>query len=125
AQWQLPWQPQHWHHRVDHECHREERGPPAPGRPSCPWEPALKPGARGGELRVLIVTDQYEPMVGGVPTVTRELARGLAGRGHSVTVVAPSASRQGHRAAGPPGEMTVDFSGSVPWPWYEGQRLGF
>ena len=72
----------------------------------------------------MIVTDQYEPMVGGVPTVTRDLARGLAGRGHSVTVVAPSASRQGHRAGGPPGEMTVDFPGSVPWPWYEGQRLG-
>ena len=71
------------------------------------------------------MTDQYEPMVGGVPTVTRDLARGLAGRGHTVTVVAPSATRQGHRADGPSGEMTVDFRGSVPWPWYEGQRLGF
>ena len=45
---------------------------------------------RAGELRVLIVTDQYEPMVGGVPTVTRELARGLAERGHAVQVLAPS-----------------------------------
>ena len=23
-----------------------------------------------------------------------------------------------------PGEVAVDFRGSVPWPWYEGQRLG-
>ena len=38
-------------------------------------------------MRVMVVTDQYEPMVGGVPTVTRELARGLAERGHTVAVV--------------------------------------
>ena len=84
----------------------------------------MSTGARARELRVLIVTDQYEPMVGGVPTVTRDLARGLAGRGHAVAVVAPSATRRGHRACGAPGEVTVDFRGSVPWPWYEGQRLG-
>jgi hypothetical protein len=76
----------------------------------------------------LIVTDQYEPMVGGVPSVTRDLARGLAGRGHAVAVVAPSATRQGHRADGPPGQapgtVSVDFRGSVAWPWYAGQRLG-
>jgi glycosyltransferase involved in cell wall biosynthesis len=88
----------------------------------------LSTGSRPGELRVLIVTDQYEPMVGGVPTVTRDLARGLAGRGHAVAVVAPSATRQGHRAGGTPGEapggVAVDFRGSVPWPWYAGQRLG-
>ncbi len=71
----------------------------------------MKGDARAGELRVLIVTDQYEPMVGGVPTVTRELARGLAERGHAVELLAPSAtgrerygSRPGRRAAdrGPP-----------------------
>jgi glycosyltransferase involved in cell wall biosynthesis len=88
----------------------------------------LSTGARAGELRVLIVTDQYEPMVGGVPTVTRDLARGLAGRGHAVAVVAPSATLRGHRAGGAPGGVAggvaVDFRGSVPWPWYEGQRLG-
>jgi len=71
----------------------------------------------------MIVTDQYEPMVGGVPTVTRDLARGLSERGHAVAVVAPSATRRGRRdrrADGP----AVDLRGSVPWPWYEGQRLG-
>jgi glycosyltransferase involved in cell wall biosynthesis len=88
----------------------------------------LNTGARVRELRVLIVTDQYEPMVGGVPSVTKDLARGLAGRGHAVAVVAPSATRKRHRAAGPPGQapgtVTVDFRGSVAWPWYAGQRLG-
>jgi len=91
----------------------------------------LSAGARARELRVLIVTDQYEPMVGGVPTVTRDLARGLAGRGHAVAVVAPSATRHGQGApAGSTVESTaggavaVDFRGSLPWPWYAGQRLG-
>jgi glycosyltransferase involved in cell wall biosynthesis len=86
----------------------------------------LSAGARVGELRVMIVTDQYEPMVGGVPTVTRELAEGLAGRGHAVAVIAPSQTRRGRRADGPvaAGRLTVDYRGSVPWPWYEGQRLG-
>jgi glycosyltransferase involved in cell wall biosynthesis len=88
----------------------------------------LNAGARARELRVLIVTDQYEPMVGGVPTVTRDLAKGLAGRGHAVAVVAPSDTRYGHSAGGLPGTragvVAVDFRGSLPWPWYEGQRLG-
>jgi glycosyltransferase involved in cell wall biosynthesis len=93
----------------------------------------LSSGAQARPLRVLIVTDQYEPMIGGVPTVTRNLARGLAGRGHAVAVVAPSPTRHGHRAGVANGEavgreaggqVAVDFRGSVPWPWYEGQRLG-
>jgi len=82
-----------------------------------------RPGrARAGELRVLIVTDQYEPMVGGVPTVTRELARGLAERGHAVQVLAPSTTG---RSATAGGRLTVARRGSVRWPWYEDQRLGF
>jgi glycosyltransferase involved in cell wall biosynthesis len=73
----------------------------------------------------MIVTDQYEPMVGGVPTVTRELAGGLAEQGHAVAVIAPSATRHGSSTAGRmTGGLVVDYRGSVPWPWYEGQRLG-
>jgi glycosyltransferase involved in cell wall biosynthesis len=85
----------------------------------------LKGDARSGELRVLIVTDQYEPMVGGVPTVTRELARGLAERGHAVELLAPSATGRSATAAGRgEGRLTVARRGSVRWPWYEDQRLG-
>ena len=50
-------------------------------------------------MRIMVVTDQYEPMVGGVPTVTRELARGLAERGHAVALVVPSPARRGRVAA--------------------------
>ena len=88
----------------------------------------MSTGARGAELRVLIVSDQYEPMVGGVPTVTAELARGLAERGHAVAVVAPATTWRGGSslavAAAPAGAVTVTLRGSVRWPWYEGQRLG-
>jgi glycosyltransferase involved in cell wall biosynthesis len=85
----------------------------------------LSTGARAAELRVMIVTDQYEPMVGGVPTVTAELARGLSERGHAVAVIAPSTDGRttGEPSAG--GAPAVDYRGSLPWPWYEGQRLGF
>jgi glycosyltransferase involved in cell wall biosynthesis len=84
----------------------------------------------------MIVTDQYAPMIGGVPSVTAALARGLSERGHAVTVVAPSTSLHGaglHGAglhgASPHGAtlddpVAVDYRGSLPWPWYEGQRLG-
>jgi glycosyltransferase involved in cell wall biosynthesis len=95
----------------------------------------LSTGARAGALRVMIVTDQYAPMVGGVPTVTRELADGLAERGHAVAVLAPSPDRAGRglgvtqlsaAAAGAAGEGAVHtgLPGSVGWPWYAGQRLG-
>jgi len=40
-------------------------------------------------MRIMIVTDQYPPQVGGVPTVTQELAVNFATRGHQVWVVAP------------------------------------
>jgi glycosyltransferase involved in cell wall biosynthesis len=76
----------------------------------------------------MIVTDQYAPMVGGVPTVTSDLAAGLSERGHAVTVVAPSTRRPGRGGGLPAGPardgVTVEFRGSLPWPWYEGQRLG-
>jgi glycosyltransferase involved in cell wall biosynthesis len=87
----------------------------------------LSTSAQARRLRVMIVTDQYEPMVGGVPTVTRELADGLSERGHAVTVVAPSDTRRGGSADSGTthaGLAALESPGSLPWPWYEGQRLG-
>ena len=72
-------------------------------------------------LRVLIVTDQWAPLVGGVPTATRGLADGLAGRGHEVAVLAPAPGRRA--AAAPPGPARVHHLRSVPWPWYGGMRV--
>jgi glycosyltransferase involved in cell wall biosynthesis len=93
-------------------------------------------------VRVLVVSDQYAPMVGGVPTVTRTLAHGLAERGHLVRLLVPSPGRRARpatdraaadraaadRAAAEVGaddQVTVAFRRSVPWPWYDGMRLAW
>jgi|HubBroStandDraft_1064217.scaffolds.fasta_scaffold21022_4 glycosyltransferase involved in cell wall biosynthesis len=72
-------------------------------------------------MRIIVVTDQYTPMVGGVPAVTRGLAVGLAQRGHSVTVLAPSAGVRSTAATD--GQTRVRYLGSLPWPWYPGMRV--
>jgi glycosyltransferase involved in cell wall biosynthesis len=72
-------------------------------------------------MRIMVVTDQYAPMVGGVPSVTRALALGLARRGHRVALLVPSPGWRGTLDAEE--EVSVLRRGSVPWPWYQGMRL--
>jgi glycosyltransferase involved in cell wall biosynthesis len=74
-------------------------------------------------MRIMVVTDQYAPMVGGVPAVTRELARGLAQRGHAVSLLAPSPGWRGGLDCD--GQVRLQQRGSVPWPWYAGMRLAY
>jgi glycosyltransferase involved in cell wall biosynthesis len=74
-------------------------------------------------MRIIMVSDLYAPMEGGVPTATRALASGLARRGHTVALVAPSPSRIGGLAVDE--GVTVHFQGSIRWPFYEGMRLGY
>jgi len=78
-------------------------------------------------MRILVVTDQYAPMVGGVPNVTQTLAHGLAGRGHAVTLLVPDPGRGDQPAArrGTDDRVSVACSRSVRWPWYDGMRLAF
>jgi glycosyltransferase involved in cell wall biosynthesis len=74
-------------------------------------------------MRIMIVTDQYPPMVGGVPVVTHNLAVGLAARGHQVWVVAPSqGSRDVHRIE--EGVHVSRFT-SFEWPTYRDLRIPF
>jgi len=72
-------------------------------------------------LRIMVVADQYEPMVGGVPAVTRDLAHGLASRGHAVALVVPSPSMAAGISARD--RVSIHYQGSVRWPWYDGMRL--
>ena len=72
-------------------------------------------------MRIMVVTDQYAPTVGGVPTVTRTLALGLAQRGHTVALLAPSPGWRGR--VDTEERVSVNYRGSVPWPWHEGMRL--
>lgn len=74
-------------------------------------------------MRIMIVTDQYPPMVGGVPTVTRGLAVDFANRGHQVWVVAPSyGSRDVRRLEH---RVRIYRFSSFEWPAYEGLRIPF
>jgi glycosyltransferase involved in cell wall biosynthesis len=78
-------------------------------------------------MRILVVTDQYAPMVGGVPNVTQTLAHGLAGRGHAVTLLVPSpgTSSQTDACRADGHQVSLACSRSVRWPWYDGMRLAF
>jgi phosphatidylinositol alpha 1,6-mannosyltransferase len=74
-------------------------------------------------MRIMIVTDQYPPMVGGVPTVTRGLATDFANRGHHVQVVAPSYGPRDVRRL--EHKVRVYRFSSFEWPIYEGLRIPF
>jgi phosphatidylinositol alpha 1,6-mannosyltransferase len=74
-------------------------------------------------MRIMIVTDQYPPMVGGVPTVTQGLAVDFANRGDHVWVVAPSSGqRDVHRIEH---KVHVYRFSSFEWPTYEDLRIPF
>lgn len=75
-------------------------------------------------MRIMIVTDQYPPMVGGVPTVCHGLAVDFANRGHHVWVVAPSYSNRDVRRLEQNRIRVYRFS-SFEWPTYEGMRIPF
>ncbi len=74
-------------------------------------------------MRIMIVTDQYPPLVGGVPTVTQELAYDFADRGHQVWVVAPSYNSRDMRHL--EHNVRVYRFSSFEWPTYEGLRIPF
>src|SRR6266496_1628538 len=74
-------------------------------------------------MRIMIVTDQYPPMVGGVPTVTQGLAVGFANRGNQVWVIAPSYGQRDvcrieHK-------VRVHRFSSFEWPTYGELRIPF
>jgi phosphatidylinositol alpha 1,6-mannosyltransferase len=74
-------------------------------------------------MRIMIVTDQYPPMIGGVPTVTKGLAVDFANRGNQVWVVAPSSGqRDVHRLEQ---KVHVYRFSSFEWPTYEDLRIPF
>src|SRR5215472_18065155 len=74
-------------------------------------------------MRIMIVTDQYPPSVGGVPTVTHGLATALAERGHMVSVVAPSYGTRDIRRI--EDNVHVYRFSSFEWPTYKDLHVTF
>lgn len=48
-------------------------------------------------MRILIASDLYAPSINGVATFIENLAAGLAAKGHTVAIAAPSTTRHSHR----------------------------
>jgi len=90
---------------------------------SFPHTPCRGNGKRTSTMRVMLVTDQYPPMVGGVPAVVHGLAVDFVNRGHTVWVAAPS---QGpHDMHQFEQKVRVYRYSSFEWPTYEGLRIPF
>jgi glycosyltransferase involved in cell wall biosynthesis len=72
-------------------------------------------------MKILIAADLNYPVINGVASFTRNLARGLAVRGHEVLVVAPS--QTGKRYKEVDGNYVVTRTASVPFPLYQNIRV--
>jgi 1,2-diacylglycerol 3-alpha-glucosyltransferase len=73
------------------------------------------------EMKILIAADLCWPTINGVATFTRNLAQGMAARGHEVVVIAPS--QTGRRYTETDGNYTIYRTVSVPFPFYQNFRI--
>lgn len=72
-------------------------------------------------MKILIASDLHYPTINGVATFSRNLARGLAARGHEVLVIAPS--QVGKKCKEVDGNHTIVRTSSVPFPFYQNFRI--
>lgn len=75
----------------------------------------------GPYMKILIVSDLHWPTINGVATFSRNLAVGLASRGHDVMVIAPS--QEGPHYKQIDGNHQVVRTKSVPFPFYQNFRI--
>lgn len=72
-------------------------------------------------MKILIASDLHYPTINGVATFSRNLARGLAERGHEVVVIAPS--QTGKKSKEVDGNYVIVRTVSVPFPFYQNFRI--
>lgn len=72
-------------------------------------------------MKILIASDLHYPTINGVATFSRNLARGLAARGHEVLVIAPS--QTGKACKEVDGNHAIYRTASVPFPFYQNFRI--
>jgi glycosyltransferase involved in cell wall biosynthesis len=72
-------------------------------------------------MKILIASDLHYPTINGVATFSRNLARGLADRGHEVLVIAPSQTGKKHKEVD--GNHVIIRTNSVPFPFYQNFRI--
>ena len=72
-------------------------------------------------MKILIASDLHWPTINGVATFSRNLAQGMAARGHEVHVIAPS--QTGKKCKEIDGNYVVHRTASVPFPFYQNFRI--
>lgn len=72
-------------------------------------------------MKILIASDLHYPVINGVATFSRNLALGLAERGHEVVVIAPS--QNGKKSVEKDGKVTVYRTRSTIFPFYQNIRI--
>jgi len=72
-------------------------------------------------MKILIGADLHWPTINGVATFTRNLAKGLADRGHEVVVIAPSQTGKAYKEID--GNHVVYRTASVPFAFYQNFRI--
>jgi glycosyltransferase involved in cell wall biosynthesis len=74
-------------------------------------------------MKILIAADLHWPTINGVATFSRNLAQGLADRGHEVVVIAPSQRRSGRSSEEVDVNYVIKRTASVPFPFYQNFRI--
>ena len=72
-------------------------------------------------MKILIASDLHYPTINGVATFSRNLAKGLASRGHEVLVIAPSQTGKKYKEVDE--NYTIVRTVSVPFPFYQNFRI--
>lgn len=72
-------------------------------------------------MKILIAADLHWPTINGVATFSRNLAKGLADRGHEVLVIAPS--QTGKKYQERDDNHTVMRTYALPFPFYQNFRI--
>jgi 1,2-diacylglycerol 3-alpha-glucosyltransferase len=72
-------------------------------------------------MKILIAADLHWPTINGVATFSRNLAHGLAARGHEVVVIAPSQTGKPYQETDR--NHTVMRTTALPFPFYQNFRI--
>ncbi|HEX6257891.1 MAG TPA: glycosyltransferase [Candidatus Saccharimonadales bacterium] len=72
-------------------------------------------------MKIVIAADLHWPTINGVATFSRNLAHGLAAKGHDVTVIAPS--QTGKRYEEKDRNHIIKRTTAVPFPFYQNFRI--
>ena len=72
-------------------------------------------------MKILIASDLHWPVLNGVATFSRNLARGLAEQGHEVIVIAPS--QDGRKSKQVDGNYVIYRTKSTVFPFYQNFRI--